>query len=445
MVKVILNGESLFSSRNFRNRLDEKIINLFQNSDGTFSNAEFTTPEKSTSPAAGRGYVTAVRPETLKEFVDLKINLLAFANNHTGDFGTQGMLDTLNATQRFGLMAAGIGYSLDEVRRPKFLDTKNGRIGLVAAGSTRSNLFVASNAGNGIAARPGVNPLRWETKYEVPKKDFDFLNKLYSDLKLRDSYETGNEVERWKSLPDDEIKFGSLYEDSVDFILGNEAKVRTFIEKDDIKNIEKSIRDARKRSNLTIFSVHTHEGLNENWYDDQPAEFIEEAARRAIDAGADVVVGHGAHFLRGIEIYHDKPIFYNLGSFIMEFEAGESLLPPEMNVAYGYKENELPSVIHGNRAVDKHTGEFSGFNGNPKFSYAASVILTKDSQGKVTFALLPLDLGLTRTDTVKRGIPEPANPEFSKEITKFINHQSKEYGTKFKFNEKNNLIELENS
>ena len=40
------------------------------------------------------------------------------------------------------------------------------------------------------------------------------------------------------------------------------------------------------------------------------------SARSYIDAGADVVVGHHAHTLQGIEIYNDKPIIYNLGNFL---------------------------------------------------------------------------------------------------------------------------------
>ncbi len=37
-------------------------------------------------------------------------------------------------------------------------------------------------------------------------------------------------------------------------------------------------------------------------------------AQAAIDAGADLVIGHHAHILRGIEIYRDRPIFHGLGN-----------------------------------------------------------------------------------------------------------------------------------
>ena len=39
-------------------------------------------------------------------------------------------------------------------------------------------------------------------------------------------------------------------------------------------------------------------------------------ARAVVDAGADAVVGHGPHVLRGIEYYEGKPIDYSLGNFL---------------------------------------------------------------------------------------------------------------------------------
>jgi len=38
-------------------------------------------------------------------------------------------------------------------------------------------------------------------------------------------------------------------------------------------------------------------------------------ARAVIDAGADAVIGHGPHVLRGMEFYRDRLIAYSLGNF----------------------------------------------------------------------------------------------------------------------------------
>src|SRR5690606_33209953 len=44
------------------------------------------------------------------------------------------------------------------------------------------------------------------------------------------------------------------------------------------------------------------------------APYERPVAHAAIDAGADVVVSHHAHIVRGIEIYRERPIFHGLGN-----------------------------------------------------------------------------------------------------------------------------------
>jgi poly-gamma-glutamate synthesis protein (capsule biosynthesis protein) len=43
-------------------------------------------------------------------------------------------------------------------------------------------------------------------------------------------------------------------------------------------------------------------------------------ARGAIDAGADLVIGHGPHYTLPVEIYRGRPICYGLGN--LSFETG---------------------------------------------------------------------------------------------------------------------------
>ncbi len=48
----------------------------------------------------------------------------------------------------------------------------------------------------------------------------------------------------------------------------------------------------------------------------RPSDWLKKWVHAEIDAGADVIVMHGARLLHGIEIYRGKPIFYDLGNFI---------------------------------------------------------------------------------------------------------------------------------
>ena len=88
----------------------------------------------------------------------------------------------------------------------------------------------------------------------------------------------------------------------------------------DLREILKGIRQGKQNSDFLIATIHAHEP--DNW-SEEPADFLPKLAHAAIDAGADVFIGHGPHRLRAIEIYQGKPIFYSLGNFFFQVGAQE--------------------------------------------------------------------------------------------------------------------------
>jgi poly-gamma-glutamate synthesis protein (capsule biosynthesis protein) len=81
----------------------------------------------------------------------------------------------------------------------------------------------------------------------------------------------------------------------------------------DLEAIASWIPEAKARADIVIVSFHAHEDGGDK---ETPAEFLRIFARRMVDEGADVVVGHGPHLIRGMEMYRDVPIFYSLGNLI---------------------------------------------------------------------------------------------------------------------------------
>ncbi|NLW40287.1 MAG: CapA family protein [Tissierellia bacterium] len=73
----------------------------------------------------------------------------------------------------------------------------------------------------------------------------------------------------------------------------------------------KRIDDLKREVDILILSIHW--GKERSSY--PRAEEIA-VAKKAIDRGVDIVMGHHPHVLQGIEIYKDKPIFYSLGNFV---------------------------------------------------------------------------------------------------------------------------------
>ena len=69
-----------------------------------------------------------------------------------------------------------------------------------------------------------------------------------------------------------------------------------------------------------------------------------------IDAGADLVLGHGPHVMRGMEVYKNRLIAYSLGNFCTYgwFQlAGETALTEILEVRLGQDGKFLGGKIHG--------------------------------------------------------------------------------------------------
>ena len=62
-------------------------------------------------------------------------------------------------------------------------------------------------------------------------------------------------------------------------------------------------------------SKHTHVTRQTEIFYDEDRGNVYEFARTAIDAGADVVLGHGPHVTRAIDLYKGKFIAYSMGNF----------------------------------------------------------------------------------------------------------------------------------
>ncbi|WP_434310063.1 CapA family protein [Hominifimenecus sp. rT4P-3] len=431
-MRVVLCGDFLFSSRNLVNRIDPKLVEIFKSADAVFANAEFSTPHQDTPPGFTM-YLTSVHPVTLNEFVDLNIKLVNFANNHTVDYGWRGCLDTIEEAEARDLQACGIGRNLSDARKAKFLDTAKGRVGVVAASSTWSDRALGADASADTVARPGLAPLRWGHTYYVTEEQFEQLKAIDKAWGTRESMDETGRVETWEPQGENSFKLGSAMEHFLFVEKGEKPEVRNYTNKEDEDALLRSIRDASRRSDYVVASVHSHEGKNENWYSDYSPEFLEDFAHKAIDAGASVFVSHGAHYPRGVEIYKGKPIFYDLGSTVMEFEAGNSMVSPEMYHTYHLPADAYPSDLHGFRARYED-GTWKGFYAERRFSeHFVVVVDIDDESGKAKYSLVPIDIDMQRENPIKRGLPMVAEPAVAEHLAEDMNRRSDCYGTRFEY------------
>ena len=207
-------------------------------------------------------------------------------------------------------MYSGAGRTLMDARAPGYLDTAKGRVALISVDSSFEygeflQVQMASDPHGGVPGRPGVNGLRFDLTYELDGQAFDQLGAIHRALGL---HREGLEIAHRPPYPDaDQFMFrGALIRRS------NSTRVRTSCRPGDLEEVLRWIRNARAQADQVLVSHHSHLAAGETW--ELPVDFVVEFAHAAIDAGADAYIGHG-YSSKGVEIYRDRPILYDLGNF----------------------------------------------------------------------------------------------------------------------------------
>jgi poly-gamma-glutamate synthesis protein (capsule biosynthesis protein) len=196
---------------------------------------------------------SAAPPENLDALARAGFDALTLAGNHIADWGPEGIEDTIERLDALRIAHTGAASSLDAARRPARLECHGRRIALLSYNCVGPE---AAWAGHD---RAGCNYLRIETADGSPVAPAASLTNV-------------TELALWQ-LTDDIVAARS----SADLV---------------IVALHKGI-------------VHTPAAL---------APYERALAVAALAAGADIVVGHHAHILRGIEVSDGRPIFHGLGN-----------------------------------------------------------------------------------------------------------------------------------
>jgi poly-gamma-glutamate synthesis protein (capsule biosynthesis protein) len=416
--RITLAGDSIVNRKLsvFDDPSSTGLYDFIRQSDAAFTNFETLVTNYAYPGAAVSGGAYQSSPSWIpSELKWAGFNIVSTANNHAFDYGVAGMQSTLRALDEAGLAHAGTGDNLALARSPAFLDTKKGRVALVAVASTFTEGSLAGEQRPDLVGRPGVNPLRFTATYTVNHDEFEALKRAAA---LTAGGGEGGEGNATHS-PDvqSRVRLGSLQ-----FQLGISEAVSTQPNKSDLEALEASVRDAHRQADWVIVSSHTHESGPGG--QSLPPEFLIIAAHAAIDSGADIFVAHGPHILRGIEIYKGKPIFYSLGNFIFENET--MLFQP----AESYESSNLPeSASVADYFDNRSANDTRGFPVNKAVweSVVAQISFHPDhTLDQIT--LVPISLGYMEPRS-QRGRPRLSSPERSKATIDEIAKLSAPYGT----------------
>ena len=88
----------------------------------------------------------------------------------------------------------------------------------------------------------------------------------------------------------------------------------------DLERVARSLDEARTGADLVVLTLHWGPNMR-----DRPTKEFRKFARAAVDAGADVVWGHSAHVVQGIEFHRGRPILYDTGELVDDYAVDPEL------------------------------------------------------------------------------------------------------------------------
>jgi poly-gamma-glutamate synthesis protein (capsule biosynthesis protein) len=436
--KIAITGDTVLTRRiSVHHRPDFlSLIEILRSADVAYTHLEtvlhnYDGPE--VYPAAEGGWTWMRSPTFAAE--ELKwagVDIVSHASNHALDYSYGGLFSTWELLDRAGIVYAGTGRNLGEARSPAYLDTAKGRVALISMCSTFVGWARAGETRRDMKGRPGLNPLRFY--YHIDKETVDLLNQLA----VRLGWSVVHKESTWILSP------AGLENTVFRFVETGNPGVVTVASEDDVEGNLNAIRDARRSADVVLVHLHNHE-----WDTIQglgvPSQFARTFAQQAIDAGADVFIGQGSHSsLRGIQMYKNKPIFYDPGDFI-RMSSSVTKLPSDSywNPRYGAQlqrwEATPADAFDVRKAQPGMLNPPGGIPGPVKGAVIAVVALNED------YALNEIKLYPvihTYGSRPKFGIPLAADADSAKTIIDYLAKLSAPFHTAIEFKDGIGLVRI---
>jgi poly-gamma-glutamate capsule biosynthesis protein CapA/YwtB (metallophosphatase superfamily) len=189
------------------------------------------------------------------------IHAVGIANNV--NYGEAAITGSIARLDEIGIAHTGAGANRAAARAPVILERDGVRFGFLQ----RSSVYWPTNHEAGDDAA-GIAVIRGHTAYQIPMHG-------------------GRPPANRPGLP---------------------PQILTWADRQYLERFAADVAGLRQQADVVVASCHWGVGR-------EVLQYMTEIGRAAIDAGADIVVGHGPHYSLPVEVYKRRPIFYGLGSF----------------------------------------------------------------------------------------------------------------------------------
>lgn len=404
---------------------------LLREADAVFANLESSAREYEEGTAGTtEGTYMTTEPALLDDLKWLGVGLVSCANNHAFNYGESGVIASLRHLDDARIVHAGAGRNLREARSPGYLDTPAGRVALIAATSTFGEWERAGEQRPDSAGRPGLNALGVKTLYEVDGPTFDALRRIGQQI--------GDEAEKTRKR-----NFGFFAQSEIggsgdreftflgkNFVRADGFAIRTVPNAGDLEGNLAQIREARRQADWVVVSLHCHDLGGADLLTaevrsqlTEPADLFRTFAHACIDAGADVIAGHGPHFMLGMEVYRRRPIFYSLGDFIFQNETVR-VFPAQAYERFHLGHDATPADFLDVRSE----GDTKAHPGDRAYWESVVPVCSFRSGSLTGVEVYPVDLGYGRP-RAQRGRPVLASGDVAERIVSRFAELSGRLGT----------------
>jgi poly-gamma-glutamate capsule biosynthesis protein CapA/YwtB (metallophosphatase superfamily) len=434
-------------------------LELVRNADAFFINLEGCIIDGPEWPAFGSGMgwsgsYLGGEPWLADELKFLGVTAIYAANNHVADFGEQGILSTMKHLRARNIAFAGIGSSLAEAIEPCYVATAHGRVALLSAADwgPREKMdlpapwpagYLASNEEPWYQSRPGLNLLRYESVLNVDEQALAELRRISEAMDWEKAKASrlvggnqGTQPLNRRSAGWEEDSAHRFHFMGRRFELGDRFGFSTLPYEEDLEQLLRKVREARRRADVVVVALH------DQIHGDEVHDYVRMTAYQSIDAGADVFICTGGT-PKGIEIYKGKAILHGQQEFCFQ-NSQVKHIPPSLLVRKGLDHGASAADFYQARQAHNERGEQASglrriFVAHREATIQA-VILDQNCEVKEVRAY-PIQ---TSRQGTRRSVPMRLSPDsegFHRAIER-VTRQSIEFGTDLRVRDGYGVVEV---
>ncbi len=261
---ILLMGDTNIQNRTSHSEGYRTVRNTLGEADLRFANLEGPFAGTSKDPRLKdipHKKWTHSEPDQVQTLVDGGIDVVGVANNVTWPW--QALMRSIEVLDGAGIQHVGGGENIEKANTPVIVEVDGIKVGFLSFAAT---VFPFEHAATEI--RPGIAEIKVHTAYQPPPN-----------------------LDKPAQPP---IVFTWFDEASRDRMVGHVAALKG-------------------KTDLVITSFHWGVSNTTN-----VVSYQRDIAHAVIDAGADVVFGHGPHRYQSIEVYKRRPVFYSTGQFLFD-------------------------------------------------------------------------------------------------------------------------------